>query len=107
MEDTSIGISIVTVLLTRNTQVNHAELSAAINPFNPNLWAASPGAAQGDPAALSQIDGLVNAQSAMIAYINDFKLMMIVTLAAIPLALLLRKPRAAPAMGQPVAAHMD
>ncbi len=33
----SIGISIVTVLLTRNIQVNHAELSPAINPFNPNL----------------------------------------------------------------------
>ena len=41
----SIGISIVTVLLVRNTQINHAELSAFINPFNPNLWAASPAAA--------------------------------------------------------------
>ena len=33
----SIGISIVSVLLTRNIQVNHAELSAGMTPFNPNL----------------------------------------------------------------------
>ena len=102
----SIGISIVTVMLTQNLQVNHAELSTSINPYNPALRALSPAAAHGDPTALSQIDQLVNAQSLMISYINDFKLMMIVTLCAIPLALLLRKPTAAPA-GAPAAAHMD
>ena len=42
----------------------------------------------------------------MIAYVDDFKLMMIVTLTAIPLALLLRKPKAMP-VGAPAAAHMD
>ena len=42
----------------------------------------------------------------MISYIDDFKLMMIVTLCAIPLALLLRKPQAA-AQGAPAAVHMD
>ena len=41
----SIGISIVTVLLTRNIQINHTELSTAITPFNPNLQAISPDAA--------------------------------------------------------------
>ena len=39
----------------------------------------------------------------MISYVDDFKLMMIVTLCAIPLALLLRKPVAAPAAGAPAA----
>ena len=56
----------------------------------------SPLAAQGDPTALSQMDLMVNAQAAMISYVDDFKLMMIVTLCAIPLALLLRKPQATP-----------
>jgi MFS transporter, DHA2 family, multidrug resistance protein len=101
----SIGISVVTVVLTRNTQINHAELSAGMTPFNPNLIAASPAAAGGDVTALSQIDNLVNQQSLMISYVDDFKLMMIITLCAIPLALLLRKPKMqAPAGG---AAHMD
>ena len=103
----SIGISIVTMFLSRNVQVNHTELSAAINPFNPDLWAASPAAAQGDPTALSRIDGLVNMQSLMISYVDDFKLMMVVTLLAIPLALLLRKPKASAPAGAPAAAHMD
>nr|WP_295466750.1 DHA2 family efflux MFS transporter permease subunit [Mesorhizobium sp.] len=102
----SIGISICTVLLTRNVQINHAELSAAISPFNPNLVAMSPAAAQGNPAALSQIDQLVNSQALMISYVNDFKAMMLVTLLAIPLALLLRRPRAA-APGAAAAVHMD
>jgi DHA2 family multidrug resistance protein len=102
----SIGISIVSVMLVRNVQINHAELAAFINPFNPNLWAASPAAAAGNPTALSQIDGLVNIQALMISYVNDFKLMMVVTLFALPLVLLLRKPKFAPAGGAP-AAHMD
>ncbi len=88
----SIGISVVSYMLTRNIQVNHAELSAAINPFNPVLKALSPAAAAGNPAALSSMDALVNAQAAMISYINDFWMMMWITLAAIPLAFLLRRP---------------
>jgi DHA2 family multidrug resistance protein len=103
----SIGISVVSVLLTRNAQINHAELGASISAFNPALQSVSPGAAAGDPTALAQIDGLVNAQALMISYVDDFKLMMLVTLAAIPLAFLLRKPRAAASAGAPAAAHMD
>ena len=102
----SIGISIVTVALSHNLQVNHAELSTAISPFNPALGAVSPAAQAGDPTALSFMDQLVTAQSLMIAYVDDFKLMMMITLAAVPLALLLRKPKAAPA-GAPASAHAD
>jgi DHA2 family multidrug resistance protein len=102
----SIGISIVTVLLTRNTQINHEELISAISPFNPLLLETSPAAAGGDPAALSQLNGLVTQQALMISYVDDFKLMMIVTLCAMPLVLLLRKPRTQAAAGAP-AAHMD
>ncbi|ECD4520315.1 EmrB/QacA family drug resistance transporter, partial [Salmonella enterica subsp. enterica serovar Virchow] len=102
----SIGISIVTVLLTRNIQINHAELSAGMTPYNQTLKTLMPTAAAGDPTALSQLDLLVQQQSAMISYVDDFKLMMIVTLLAMPLALLLCKPKAAPAAGAP-AVHMD
>jgi len=105
----SIGISIVTVVLSRNIQINHVELGAAMTPFNQNLIEASPAAAAGDPAALMQIDGLVNIQALMISYVNDFKLMMIVTLCALPLVFLLRKPAPASAAGGDAApaAHMD
>jgi len=92
----AIGISIVTVALSRNLQINHAELGAAITPFNPTLGQISPRAAMGDPTALSQLDGLVNLQALMVGYLDDFKLMMIVCLSALPLALLLRKPAPRP-----------
>ncbi|KAJ0337929.1 hypothetical protein COL154_014282 [Colletotrichum chrysophilum] len=101
----SIGVSVVTMLLTRNIQVNHTELSSFINPYNPNLRALSPAAASGDPPALSQIDGLVNVQSQMISYTNDFWILMVMTLVAVPFAILLRKPKAA--SGDAPSVHMD
>ena len=94
----SIGISVVSVFLTRSVQVNHAELSTFISPFNPNLGTMP-------PMSPSSLDGLVNQQALMISYNNDFMLMMLITLAAIPLALVLRKPAAAaPA---PAVVHAD
>ena len=45
-------------------------------------------------AALRAIDGEINRQAAMVAYINDFYLMMWITLAAAPLTLLMRGNRA-------------
>ncbi len=93
----SIGISVVSYLLTRNIQINHSELAVAINPFNPVLRQLSPAAVNGDPSALASLDGLVNLQASMISYIDDFWLMMWITLAAIPLAFLLKRPTPAPA----------
>ncbi|MDE3120415.1 MAG: DHA2 family efflux MFS transporter permease subunit, partial [Paracoccaceae bacterium] len=89
----SIGISIVSVVLTRNIQVNHAELSVHVSAFNPVLRAVSPAAAAGNPMLLKEFDGLVTLQSLMVSYVDDFHLMMIVTLCAIPLAIMLRKPK--------------
>ena len=93
--------------MMRDTQINHGELAAFINPYNPNLWAVSPAAASGDPTALSQVDRMVNLQAMMISYINDFKILMVMTLIAVPFVFLLRKPKAAPAGGGAPAAHMD
>lgn len=101
----SIGISVVTLMLTRNVQINHMELGAALTQTSPALRQALPGALVGDAQSLQILDNLVNAQAAMISYINDFKLMLIMTLAAIPLALTLRRPGAQ--SGPPPAVHAD
>jgi DHA2 family multidrug resistance protein len=91
----AIGISVVNWLLARNTQINHAELSQHITLLNPMLQAPyapdswSPGQASG----LIALDQVVNAQASMISYLNDFLFMMWITIAAIPMLLLLRKPR--------------
>ena len=102
----SIGISIVSTMLARNIQVNHVELGAAINPYNPVLQQISPAAVAGNATAISQLDGLVNLQAAMVADIDDFYLMMWVTLAAVPLALILKKPEKSAARSAPVV-HAD
>jgi MFS transporter, DHA2 family, multidrug resistance protein len=88
----SIGISAVVTLLTRNTQVMHARLAEQITPYGGALHGQALSTTQG----LAALNQNVSGQAAMIAYNDDFKLMMILTLCAIPLALLLRgvKPKA-------------
>jgi DHA2 family multidrug resistance protein len=92
----SIGISAMQTLLTRNTQIMHARLAEHITPFSPAMR----GAMKAGPlsqSALSRLNALVSEQAAMIAYLNDFKLMMVASIAAIPVVLLLRKGKGAPA----------
>ncbi len=91
----SIGISIMAALLATNIQVNHADLAAQISLFSQNLPAlgvnpamlATPAGAQ----TLAQLNGLVTQQAAMIAYLDDFRTMFVITLCALPLLLLLRQ----------------
>jgi MFS transporter, DHA2 family, multidrug resistance protein len=94
----SIGISIMTVLLARNLQVSHSDLASHVTQYS--LPPIDPAITQGAPpitqTMLAAMDAEINRQALMIAYIDDFHLMMIVSLCAIPLLLLLRKGRAAP-----------
>lgn len=87
----SVGISIVFTLIARGTQLNHAELAARITPYGttpmPPMWDAN------SLQALAALNAEVTRQAAAIAYINDFWLMMWLTLAALPLLLLFRMPR--------------
>jgi DHA2 family multidrug resistance protein len=101
----SVGISVVTTLLARNLQVSHSDLAAHVTPYT--LPAADPSVLQrlgqfGDSAA-AMIDMEINRQAMMIAYLDDFHAMMLLTLASLPLVLLLRKPKAL-AGGPPVVA---
>lgn len=98
----SIGISLVIFLLTRNTQLVHAELAGQVTPFNDALGQAGPShfwnlATTAGKAALN---AEVTRQASVVAYANDFKLMMMVALVALPLVLLLKK-----AKGQAGGAH--
>jgi DHA2 family multidrug resistance protein len=89
----SVGISVVSYLLTRNGQINHATLASHVTAVNHAFdgaavrQAMSPWTASGRAA----LDQLVQMQASIISYIDDFKLMMILSLVAIPLVLLLRR----------------
>jgi DHA2 family multidrug resistance protein len=86
----SIGISVVNTLLTRNTQTMHATLGEHVNRYSSVLRAQMP---DGVPnlRTVAGLNATVTEQAAMIAYNNDFKLMLLLSLAAIPLVFLLRK----------------
>ncbi|MGE0271505.1 MAG: DHA2 family efflux MFS transporter permease subunit [Alphaproteobacteria bacterium] len=92
----SIGISIVITLLAQNTQVSHADIANVMTPFRAMLqspwlpqawnWHTTPG--------MVTLNSEVTRQAAIIAYLNDFTLMMWVALLSAPLLLLLRKSQA-------------
>ncbi|WP_317513766.1 DHA2 family efflux MFS transporter permease subunit [Sphingomonas sp. C3-2] len=90
----SAGISMVTALLSRNTQISHSDLAAHITSFS--IDGMDPTLAQalgstGD-TVLSMANAEVTRQAMMIAYLDDFYLMSIITLLALPLVLLLQGP---------------
>ena len=86
----SIGISVLMSLLARGTQVSHAEIGARIPAYGaeqallPAAW---------DPSTLAGAAALnaeVSRQAAVIAYVNDFWLLMLLTFLALPLVYFLR-----------------
>ena len=89
-----IGISLAVALLTRSTQVNRATLNERVSPFNetfrppalPSAW--DPTTSQG----LARLDGELFRQAAMIGYLDDFRALLVLTLAVLPLILLLDRP---------------
>ena len=101
----SIGISVVMTLLARSAQVNHAEIVERIPAYGaeqglvPALW--DPTTASG--AAL--LNAEVSRQAAVLAYVNDFWLLMGLTALALPLVYFLRvAPPAAGAAAAPAPA---
>jgi DHA2 family multidrug resistance protein len=90
----SVGISIVATELSHNMVAARSDIVSQLTAANPNLDGYFAAAGGETAASLAQLGNLVQAQAAMIAYIDDFMLMFWLTLASIPLILLLRRPGA-------------
>jgi DHA2 family multidrug resistance protein len=101
----SIGVSVVIANLSNTTIVMHARLAESVTPFNQAL--AYPAAAMLDPKTemgRALLERLMSEQAAIIAYANDFKLIMVMTLLAFPLILFVRgRPAGVPAAARPSA----
>ncbi len=95
----AIGISVTGALLTANTQVNHAIISAVITPFNHALQSGAAGQFWNPLHATgaAALDATITRQAQIIAYGNDFKLMLILSILVAPTILLLRPARQAAA----------
>jgi len=94
----SVGISVVSTELVRLTQVSHADMAAQIT--QQTIPTADPTLLQtiapvGGPTALAFINGMITKQALFIAYLDDFKLMMLLTFAILPLLLFMKRGKKA------------
>ena len=105
----SIGISVMIAELTNTTTVMHARLVENVTPFNdalqmPNVTSTIDMATDAGKALL---DTIVTQQAAIIAYANDFKLLLLLALAAMPLVLFVGSSRAIQRQGKGEVHAMD
>jgi DHA2 family multidrug resistance protein len=90
----SAGISVIEALQTHNSEVAHADLAQHISRSDPTLQAYLPSQFNlSSTAGLDALNAEIGRQSAMVAYVDDFKLLIFLSLGAIPLLLLLRAPK--------------
>ncbi|HUB12160.1 MAG TPA: DHA2 family efflux MFS transporter permease subunit [Acetobacteraceae bacterium] len=92
----AVGISITGALLETNTQVNHAIMAGDVSPFNRALQSGAvarfwnPESVHG----LALLNQEVTRQARIIAYIDDFKLMLVLAIIVIPLLFFTRRSAA-------------
>ena len=79
----------MSALLARNMQISHADLAAHITPYTFTQIQQTLGTGV---RALALANTEIDRQAQMIASADDFHLMMLLSLCALPLLLLLRNP---------------
>jgi DHA2 family multidrug resistance protein len=91
----AIGISITGALLQTNTQINHALIAEGITPFNRALQHGAVGQIwdTGSVHGMTLLNEQVTQQARIIAYIDDFKLMLVLAIIVLPLLLFVRTSR--------------
>jgi MFS transporter, DHA2 family, multidrug resistance protein len=88
----AIGISVTSALLTRNGQVEHSVLSAYASPLNRAFQGSAEALMPTTAHGAQVLDALVNTQAQIIAYADDFKLMMLTSLPILLLLPLMKRP---------------
>jgi DHA2 family multidrug resistance protein len=90
----AIGISVTSFSLTRNIQVTHADIAAGITPFDRVLQGNDNVQHMLNPATrhgAMMLDQMITHQAQIIAYNNDFRLMMLTIVPPMLLLLVMRK----------------
>jgi MFS transporter, DHA2 family, multidrug resistance protein len=88
----AIGVSVTSTVLARNTQALHEVIGRTVTPFNRALAAIgafNPNTHHG----VAVLDQMVNQQAQIIAYVDDYVLLICTTLPAALLLLIMRKPQ--------------
>jgi MFS transporter, DHA2 family, multidrug resistance protein len=104
----AIGISVTGAMVTQNEQVEHSILSGFVTPLNRAFEGAASALSPVTAHGAQMLDVIINRQAEIIAYNNDWKLMMLLALPMLPLLLLMRGPKkGAAGPGAEHAAVMD
>lgn len=90
----SIGIAVVSWLFVRQGQVHWDNLISHVNPFNPAVppYLSAHGLDVQSPSALPAVALEIGRQAQMLAFIDLFWFIGIVTFAILPLVLMMKKP---------------
>jgi MFS transporter, DHA2 family, multidrug resistance protein len=93
--------------LAHNTQALHEIIGSAVNPFNRSLQAL-PLLHSGAPRSAAMMDAMVNQQAQIIAYCNDYMLMIFIALPTLLLLVFMRhRQQAAPSAGPGASAALS
>jgi MFS transporter, DHA2 family, multidrug resistance protein len=101
----SVGIATLQALTLRNSAIVHSRLVEGVRPDNPVLSEAAPWLDFSMPEQLIRMNAEITRQASMVAYSDSFWFLFVITIAAIPLILLMRPPRVT-GSGDP-APHME
>ncbi len=88
----ALGIAVTSALLQSNTQINHEIIGSVVTPFNHALHSGVVGVFwnPATAAGAAALDSIITRQASIIAYGDNFKLMLLATFLLLPLLLLLR-----------------
>jgi DHA2 family multidrug resistance protein len=92
----AIGVSVTSSMLVHNTQVLHEEIGGSVTPFNRALMNGGAVGHFWDPATrhgAALLDSVINQQAQIIAYIDDYQMMIFTTAPMLLLLLLMRRSR--------------
>ena len=92
----AIGVSVTSSMLSHNTQALHEQIGNAITPFNRALTGGGAVGRIWDPATrhgAMLLDGVINRQAQIIAYVDDYKMMIFTTAPILLLLMLMRRAR--------------
>ncbi|HMA70425.1 MAG TPA: DHA2 family efflux MFS transporter permease subunit [Xanthobacteraceae bacterium] len=105
----SIGISVMIAQLTNTATVMHARLVENVTPFNSALQAPDVASTlnMATDAGKALLDLMVTQQAMIIAYANDYKMLLLLAFAAMPLVLFVGSSRAVRQLGRSTAHAMD
>jgi DHA2 family multidrug resistance protein len=92
----AVGVSVTSSLLTRNSQILHESIGAAVTPFNRALQGGGIVSEAWNPLSphgAAALDHVINHQAQIVAYMDDYWLMIFTTLPSLLLLLVLRRPK--------------